>query len=125
MQVKKLATLLVVIALVVGCAGMTIKPPDILYQAESIYNAQHDDYMSFFSYNAMVQSYVLRPDVPNEMIPTLQLRKQILDDFEKAIKAYRVFVKANETPSYEVEQELIGFIRAFQYEANKRIRGGS
>jgi hypothetical protein len=91
-----------------------MKPDDVLYRAESLYLAQHMDYMGFFGYDALTDTYEVHPWVSDEEVLILRERKKVLDKFKNAIVAYRAFIKRGEVPSYEAEQELISFIRQFQ-----------
>jgi hypothetical protein len=91
-----------------------MKPSDILYRAESLYNAQVADYMSFFGYDVANDTWETHPWVTEEEKEMLRTRKEVLGKFKNAIMTYRAFVRIGQPPSYEAEQELISFIRQFQ-----------
>jgi hypothetical protein len=103
------------ILLLVGCAtGPSMKPDDILYRAESLYVAQYVDYLGFFAYDPVNDTWETHPWITEEEKVVLRQRKKVLENFGMAISVYRGFVKIGQPPSYEAEQELISFIRQFQ-----------
>jgi len=101
------------LSLLVACPGAQVKPQDNLYKAEALYVSQHTDYMSFFDYDAVNDTYTVKATVTEEQKEVLRTRKRVLDDFKVAIDVYRSFVKSGQTPSVEAEQKLYGFIRQF------------
>ena len=113
-RVRLVLPLLVLFMLAACATGPSMKPEDILYRAESLYNAQHVDYMSYFSYDAANGSWEVHPWVSDEEKEILRTRKEVLGKFKSAILVYRAFVKRGDPPSYEAEQELTSFIRQFQ-----------
>lgn len=92
---------------VVGCGSLQTMntPVDYLYQAQSLYIAQYDDYVYMSE----------RDDLTPEMKDIMRVKLELLKKARVAIDAYAFFVDADAQPTPEAQAELIRIIRQLQF----------
>ena len=100
--------------MLVGCTfNIKITQRDVATWANNIYNAQYDDYLSWFEKNAEGK-LVLKPNVPEEQKEILAAKKKIFMELQPLLIVYSSYVETGTVPTGtiigDVEARLVTLV---------------
>ena len=122
MRTKRCFLVLCVLALL-GCTyNIKITQQDVATWANNIYNAQYDDYLSWFTKNAE-GTLVLKPNVPTEQKAILVAKKKIFMELQPLLIVYSSYVETGAVPTGmiigDVEARLVTLVNTLIKEGAK------
>jgi hypothetical protein len=109
---RKTTTIFAILAMVMlwGCTyNVNVTQRDVASWANSIYNAQYDDYFTWFEPNAEGK-LVLKPGTPEKQKEVLMAKKLIFTELQPLLLIYSSYVESGTVPTGVIITDVEGRI---------------